>query len=147
MRETPGFEHLISLLYLLTRVFICHPHLSHQSSWQKKKKKKKKNGMCSQRKLRSAWTSALSSLYVQWVAKEKVFLYADSVDWSDWADTQADHSLCWALMQFSWFCHGVAHFRNVFLELRNCGCACWFRLAPANWFWISVKMIFTVEPR
>ena len=29
--------------------------------------------------------------------------------WSDWADAQADLSLCWALMPFCWFCHGAAH--------------------------------------
>ena len=29
--------------------------------------------------------------------------------WSDWADAQADMSLCWAHMPFCWFCHEVAH--------------------------------------
>ena len=31
----------------------------------------------------------------QWVAKDPSFLHADSEDWSDWADAQADLSLCW----------------------------------------------------
>ena len=30
--------------------------------------------------------------------------------WSDWADAQADLSLCWEHMPFCWFCHEVAHF-------------------------------------
>ena len=29
--------------------------------------------------------------------------------WSDWADAQADPSLRWAHMPFSWFCHALAH--------------------------------------
>ena len=28
--------------------------------------------------------------------------------WSDWADAQADLSLCWAHMPFCWFCHDAA---------------------------------------
>ena len=28
--------------------------------------------------------------------------------WSDWADAQADLSLCWAHMPFCWFCHEAA---------------------------------------
>ena len=51
-----------------------------------------------------------SSLCAQWVAKDPSFLHADSEDWSDWADAQADLSLCWAHMTFCWFCHEVAHF-------------------------------------
>ena len=35
-----------------------------------------------------------SSLCAQWVAKNPRFLPADSKDWSDWADAQADPSLC-----------------------------------------------------
>ena len=29
--------------------------------------------------------------------------------WSDWADAQADLSLCWAHRAFCWFCHEAAH--------------------------------------
>ena len=36
-----------------------------------------------------------SSQCAQWVAEDPKFLYTDSED-SDWADTQADLSLCWA---------------------------------------------------
>ena len=33
--------------------------------------------------------------------------------WSDWADAQADLSLCWANMSVCWFCHEAAHFHLV----------------------------------
>ena len=39
----------------------------------------------------------------QWVAKDPSFLHADSEDWSDWADAQADLSLCWAHSHFVGF--------------------------------------------
>ena len=42
--------------------------------------------LCTQRRLRSAW-----------------FLHVDSGEWSDWADAQADLSLCWAHMPFCCF--------------------------------------------
>ena len=70
--------------------------------------------MCAQRRLRPVWPE--SSLSALWVAKEPSFLQADSEDWSDWADAQADLSLRWAHMPFCWFCHDAAHFviyRNV----------------------------------
>ena len=47
-----------------------------------------------------------SSLFAQWVATK---LHADSEDWSDWVDAQADLSLCWVHMPFCWFCHEAAH--------------------------------------
>ena len=75
--------------------------------------KKQKNGMCAQRRLRPAWASAQSdqsSLCAQWVAKDPSFLHADSEDWSDWADAQADLSLHWVHMPFCWICHEAAHF-------------------------------------
>ena len=62
-----------------------------------------------QRRLRSAWVSAQSdqsSLCAQRVAKDPSFLHADSEDWSDWTDAQADPSL---RMPFCWFCHEAAH--------------------------------------
>ena len=40
------------------------------------------------------------SLGAQWAAKNPVFLQADSEDWSDWADAQADLSLRWVHSQF-----------------------------------------------
>ena len=49
-----------------------------------------------------------SSLCAQWVAKDPSFLDADSKDWLDWADGQADLSLRWAHMSFCWLCHEAA---------------------------------------
>ena len=45
-----------------------------------------------EQRLRSFWETVLSesSLCAQWVAKDPSFLHADSEDWSDWADAQAD---------------------------------------------------------
>ena len=89
--------------------------------WKKKKKKKKMSrGMtkptrwvCSQRRLRSAWASAQSSLCAHLVAKDPRFLHADRED-SDqtgriktlirpgWSESSLGaHSFCW-------FCHIVA---------------------------------------
>ena len=48
--------------------------------------------------IRPVWSE--SSLCAQWVAKDPSFLHADSEDWSDWADAQADLSLRWAHMPF-----------------------------------------------
>ena len=50
-----------------------------------------------------------SSLCAQWVAKDSSFLHADSEDWSDWADAQADLNLRLAHMPLCWFCHEAAH--------------------------------------
>ena len=47
----------------------------------------------------SAWRK-LGTLATHW---------AHSEDWSDWANAQADLSLCWAHTYFCWFCHVVAH--------------------------------------
>ena len=44
--------------------------------------------------IRPVWSE--SSLCAQWVPKDPSFLHADSEDWSDWADAQADLSLRWA---------------------------------------------------
>ena len=56
------------------------------ATWQNKR-----NDLSAQRRLRSE-----SSLCAQWVAKDPSFLHADSEDWSDWADAQADLNLHWA---------------------------------------------------
>ena len=58
--------------------------------------------------IRPVWSETL--LYTQLVAKDPSFLHADSKDWLDWANAQADLSLCWAYMPFCWFCHEAAHF-------------------------------------
>ena len=57
-------------------------------------------------RLRSVWASTQfdpSLLCAQWVAKDPSFLHADSEDWSDWADAQADLSLHWAHSHFAGF--------------------------------------------
>ena len=41
--------------------------------------------------------------------------------WSDWADAQADLSLCWAHMSVCWFCHEAAHISSYF-----CDCFVWW---------------------
>ena len=51
--------------------------------------------------IRPVWSE--SSLRAQWVAKGPKFLHADSDDWSDWADAQADLSLRWAHTHFVGF--------------------------------------------
>ena len=48
--------------------------------------------------IRPVWSE--SSLCAQWVAKDPKFLNADSEDWSDWVDAQADLSLRWAHTHF-----------------------------------------------
>ena len=60
--------------------------------------------------IRPVWSD--SSLCAQWVAKQPSFLHADSEDWSDWADAQADPSLCWAHMSLCWFCHEAAQLKS-----------------------------------
>ena len=71
------------------------------------------NDMCTQRRLRSAWhlPSLIRVFTVRIIGnyKDPMFLHADSEDWSDWADAQADLSLCWAHRSFCCFCHAVAH--------------------------------------
>ena len=67
--------------------------------------------MCAQRRqislgIHPAWSE--SSPCTHWVAKGPRFLHADSKDWSDWADAQADLSLCWAHRSFCWFCQTAA---------------------------------------
>ena len=61
--------------------------------------------------VRSVWSESL--LCAQWVAKDLSFLHADSEDWSDWADAQADLSLRWAHRPHYWFCHVAAHITKI----------------------------------
>ena len=59
--------------------------------------------ICEKQRRTSACASAVwweSSLCAQWVDKNPSFLHADSENWSDWADTQADLRLCWAQSRF-----------------------------------------------
>ena len=40
---------------------------------------------------------------LKWVSEDPSFRYADIEDWSDWADAQADLSLCWTHSHFVGF--------------------------------------------
>ena len=51
--------------------------------------------------IRPVWSE--SSLCIESVAKGPNFLHADSEDWSNWADAQADLSLRWAHTHFVGF--------------------------------------------
>ena len=51
--------------------------------------------------MRPVWSE--SSLCARCVAKNPMLLHADSEDWSDWADAQADLSLRWAHSHFVGF--------------------------------------------
>ena len=65
------------------------------ASWQNQQ-----NGICAQRRLRSAWASApvwsASSLSAWRKLGSLATHWAHSEDWSDWADAQADLCLRWA---------------------------------------------------
>ena len=56
--------------------------------------------VCAQRRLRSVWASAQSSLCAQWVAKDPGFLHADSEDFDQ---TWWMPSLRWAHSHFVGF--------------------------------------------
>ena len=72
------------------------------ASWQNQQ-----NGMCAQRRLRSAWASAQSDQSLTVCMKKAWILsYPMSAQrrlWSDWADAQADLSLLWAHSHFAGF--------------------------------------------
>ena len=62
-------------------------------------------------RLRSAWVSTQSDqslLCAFWIAKDQNLVHADSKDWSDWANAQADLSLRWGRMSCCWFCRAAA---------------------------------------
>ena len=68
-------------------------------SWQNQQ-----NGLCAQRRLRSAWASA--RVFAVRMMKARVLSYPLSAKrrlWSDWADAQADLSLRWRTGQFVGF--------------------------------------------
>ena len=68
--------------------------------------------------IRPVWSE--SSLFAQWVAKDPSFLHADSEDWSDWVDAQADLSLRWAhLSLLVLSCRGSTSFRKHLYDKSN----------------------------
>ena len=72
--------------------------------------------------IRPVWSE--SSLCAQWVAKDPSFLHVDSGDWSNYADAQADLSLCWAHILFCWVCHVVARMLLSGAICVSCTCFC-----------------------
>ena len=75
--------------------------------------------------IRPVWSE--SSLCAQWVAKDPTFLHADSEDWSDWADAQAELSLCWAHIPHCLFCHEATHLQLLFWQWKA-EILCWQQL-------------------
>ena len=66
--------------------------------------------------IRPVWSE--SSLCAQWVAKgPRLLLHADSEDWSDWADAQADLSLRWAHIHFVGFVVSRLIFITIILHI------------------------------
>ena len=87
------------------------------------------------------WSECL--LCAQWIAKDPSFLHADSEDWSDWADAQADLSLCCPHMPFCWFCQ-AAHISSPFscsqhppVHLLFPSLTSWSYLSAASWYPVS----------
>ena len=111
--------------------------LTWTASWQNQQ-----NGMCAQRRLRSAWAFAQSdqsSLCVQWVAKDASFLYADSKD-SDQTrrmDAQADLSLLWMHSSFCRFCHAGLIFSVQESPVLQCHKMQFGVLISSLQFWVS----------
>ena len=111
-----GFCHEVAHIVALPGdLFFTQADCQHNdiwaTSWQNLK-----SGMCAQRRLRSAWASALIRVFAVCMKKAWVLSYPMSAQWrlwSDWADATADLSLCWAHMPFCWFCHEAAHFEFI----------------------------------
>ena len=60
-----------------------------------------------------------SSLCAELVAKDPSFLHADSEDWSDWADAQANLSLRWAHSHFVGFVMSWLIWLSAMFELQG----------------------------
>ena len=100
------------------------------------------NGMCTQRRLRSALAFAHTDQFLYWLHEEvlgpKLAITAQWRLWSDWVDAQADLSLCWAHRSFWWFCRDPAHMPNIkslsvyFSESDFFGCLEMWRLCNPN---------------
>ena len=123
--------------------------------------------VCTQRRLRSPGhlPSLIRVFAVHSLGKGLMFLYADSEDWSDWADAQAVLSLCWAHSHFVGFCHVMAHIISSVFCVRLTGMACkvlllnhyqstwstWSTVALKNTYWsllvntISWLLIYTTS--
>ena len=68
--------------------------------------------MCTQRRLRSAWTSTQSDQSLRCLHEESLGpplpIECTVETLSDWADAEVDPSLRLAQMSFCWFCHEAA---------------------------------------
>ena len=89
-----------------------------------------------------SWVWSESLLCTQWIAKDTVFLHADSELWSDWVNAQADLNLRWAHRSFYWFCCAVAQMSSIMTkpiyticEQQRCKSACVLH---------SLKFIFVI---
>ena len=67
--------------------------------------------------IRPVWSE--SSLCAEWVAKDPSFLHADSEDWSDWADVQADLRLRSAHSHFVGFVMSWLIWLSAMFELQG----------------------------
>ena len=105
----------IFLIFFLFNIFITKANngclQKIETSWQNQQ-----NDICAQGRLRSAWASAQSDrVFAVPIKKHWIFSYPSSALrslWSDWADDQADQSLCRVHRSFSWFCHEAAQMHN-----------------------------------
>ena len=104
--------HIIQFKRHTLRIIMSHP-------WQNQQ-----NDCVPMRRLRSAWASAKSNQSLCCVLNGQLrtqafFMRTVKTLWPDWADAQADLSLCWAHMPFCWFCNEVAHIINVKTSTHN----------------------------
>ena len=109
----------LDLMYTLTVVIIlCNQRITNElphdkpTNWHVSPAKTQINlGIC------SVWSESL--LCPSWVAKDPVFFHADSEDWSDWAEAQADLSLRWTQRSF------VGSVMRWLKCADQTACACW----------------------
>ena len=89
-----------------TQISLCICAIWWACKWQNQH-----NDLCTKQRLSSAWASTQSdqNLRCHWVLSYT--LSALRRLWSDWADAQADLSLCWAHMSFCRFSHTAALIR------------------------------------
>ena len=97
------------------RWFYSHPEEKSRNiwaaAWQNNRPAKTQISL----DIRIVWSE--SSLCAEWVAKDPRCLHADSEDWSDWADAQADRSLPWAHVPFCWFSLVAAHLPSCYTPI------------------------------
>ena len=92
--------------------------------------------------IRPVWSVFTVHMKKAWILSYP--LSAQQRLWSDWADAQADRSLCWAHMPLCWFCHEVAHIRQNrwTMEYRSLTCIYFMRSIFVSHWSISPNMMF-----